>query len=750
MPLTRFVPQPIREALASIGTIGTLLTDPTAREIVRTGKMPRGITPEQAARAEERTLSPFRALGFTPEETTTFMGQRPLAAGAKTGLGLASFFVPGGGATVGQALGRGLLSGALYGAGVAKPGEEIPGAITGGLAGGVTGGALYGLGRGIRGIRERLPEVPVAAPLRKYSRQRMANAIKRNVGIKPPANQIMDDAINFSRQYNIPINDEEGLVDISRQLLGEFGGTVDDLAAEATRQGKHINYNAIFKNLEKFKKNQVLSDRKVVDRVIGDLQNLIEERGDDILSSVQIKRILGSKGKWKSPWQVQSPVATKAYENIYKDISNQLAKENLLGNSFRIANRGVEAGLNLRKWAQKAAEKAGTSATLSDPLQDIILAGALIKGGPGALAGAAVGKFVQSPRFEELLARGAGTTADILERTGGAGMPQLGTAGAGLGQLLGYAGPRAAAAAAVPRRAEELQAAGVTPQEAAGILQEEWGMTPDVLGELLGGAVQPTPTMGAGMQPTMGAALPGMLTQMEAQGMSPSEAAQILRQQGITEQDIIGATQQITPTAGMGPLGLSPSQTADLQKLQYMQEMGWSPKELRPMVADILFRQEEISPEIGAYAQAAGQGLIETKEIPAEIRGQVLGYMQQLGITPPLVEKEKKFAEKEIALKEASSSAQVALDLLEKGVSTGPLATRMQQLGEKVGIVGAGTDYRSALALMNTALGNFFLGATIPEHEERRIVNLLPRPTDQEAVAKKKLEMIVKQLRKYE
>ncbi len=80
------------------------------------------------------------------EQERDDMWKDPLLQSVKNGVGIASFGIPGGG-SLGQAVGRGTLSGAAFGFGGSRPGEEISQMLMGGVGGGAGGGAGYGLSK---------------------------------------------------------------------------------------------------------------------------------------------------------------------------------------------------------------------------------------------------------------------------------------------------------------------------------------------------------------------------------------------------------------------------------------------------------------------------------------------------------------------------------------------------------------------------------------------------------------------------
>lgn len=89
---------------------------------------------------------------FTTEKERQGYWADPLAGGVKSGAGIASFVVPGGGAFGGGikgALKSGATSGAMSGFSASEGGKELEGILGGGLSGGLTSGAMSAVGKGV-------------------------------------------------------------------------------------------------------------------------------------------------------------------------------------------------------------------------------------------------------------------------------------------------------------------------------------------------------------------------------------------------------------------------------------------------------------------------------------------------------------------------------------------------------------------------------------------------------------------------
>lgn len=105
---------------------------------------------------------------------------------------------------------------------------------------------------------------------------------------------------------------------------------------------------------------------------------------------------------------------------------------------------------------------------------------------------------------------------------------------------------------------------------------------------------------------------------------------------------------------------------------------------------------------------------------------------------------------KEKTYQDVATGAEEALKLMNSGkVSTGPVTTPWQQF--KQNIPGAradeGTQFRSKVSMVNTMLKNAWLGGAITPQEYAGLKEALPQPTDQEDIARSKLESIIAGLR---
>jgi hypothetical protein len=120
---------------------------------------------------------------------------------------------------------------------------------------------------------------------------------------------------------------------------------------------------------------------------------------------------------------------------------------------------------------------------------------------------------------------------------------------------------------------------------------------------------------------------------------------------------------------------------------------------------------------------------------------QVAASLLSAGIRPSA--STEKLTESQQKFKTALTSAKDALTYLKGGLNTGPGATALGKIGEVFGKTGTGTEYRAALSLANTAVKSAFLGTAQSVGELKGVTDLIPKATDQESVAKTKLQKLI-------
>ena len=84
--------------------------------------------------------------------------------------------------------------------------------------------------------------------------------------------------------------------------------------------------------------------------------------------------------------------------------------------------------------------------------------------------------------------------------------------------------------------------------------------------------------------------------------------------------------------------------------------------------------------------------------------------------------------------------AEYAKKILESGLKTGPLQTRVAEGGAVLGLSKQFTQYKSAVSNMNSILLQARSGAAVSDQEYERIKGFIPLVTDDENTAKVKIE----------
>lgn len=118
---------------------------------------------------------PDKYFGMSEEESKN-LKEDPLKTGLKAGAGVLSYGVGGGANTaktvigrIGQAVGKGAVSGGLGGFGYSEKDKELEGTLKGGLLGGAIGGTLQGLGEGAKAISKARAKVVNTSSLKDIS-----------------------------------------------------------------------------------------------------------------------------------------------------------------------------------------------------------------------------------------------------------------------------------------------------------------------------------------------------------------------------------------------------------------------------------------------------------------------------------------------------------------------------------------------------------------------------------------------------
>jgi len=141
--------QPFRQGVGILGEFGGTISD-----LVKTAQ----------GKESEVGDDIFRQLGsiYLTEEEKKQLKEDPLKMGLKSGVGVASYGVPGGASkgvtglkAIGQAAGKGALAGTMGGFGYSKEGQELESTLKGGALGGVLGGGLQAISEGVGALAGR-------------------------------------------------------------------------------------------------------------------------------------------------------------------------------------------------------------------------------------------------------------------------------------------------------------------------------------------------------------------------------------------------------------------------------------------------------------------------------------------------------------------------------------------------------------------------------------------------------------------
>lgn len=370
----------------------------------------------------------------------------------KSGVGLASWMVPGAGVGGGILKSMpGLLAGGALGGLSMTEGDilseqalkdTLMGAGTSAVVGGGLGllGKLgKGAGKGVGAVDEAVVGATgqadeavsqglkgkVIGGARQYAQGREMNALKRIVGggkvpDKLGGVQLLKDTVDEATSRGMVINSADDALKLSAQIFDEHGNTVKDAVTQLSTEGKKFDVGQVRKTLKNLYDEALPSERSMIQKVINDVDGHVAQWGDDVASGYSLKQKLGPKGKWSPVYDLNLKPGIEAYEKAYiainDDLSSKVGKD-----AFRKANQKVEYALRLKQYAEKGNLRIMGGATFNDPMQDVALAGGLLAGGPGAAGGALIGKALQAPQFERALGKGVGKVADIAEK----GLPSI-------------------------------------------------------------------------------------------------------------------------------------------------------------------------------------------------------------------------------------------------------------------------------------------------------------------------------------
>lgn len=161
------------------------------------------------------------------------------------------------------------------------------------------------------------------------------------------------------------------------------------------------------------------------------------------------------------------------------------------------------------------------------------------------------------------------------------------------------------------------------------------------------------------------------------------------------------------------------------------------------------FRVEAISR--GADRKSADSYIAKRKKETIELLGQqvdVLESQKKISELTGGTQKDlSKLTEFEKKIVNAQLAGRKALSILEKGEEvSGPISTRIGQIGDLIGRPSKGTEYRSAINLAAAQLFNALAGSAQSEGELKRLEKLMPKDSEQEETAKNKLNTLLSML----
>lgn len=346
----------------------------------------------------------------------------PLLGGFKSSAGIGSFAIPGG-STLGGAVARGIGSGALFGFGTSRPGEELNNTLQGGVGGGIGGGVGFGLGKVASKILNKVPEenilTKVGGKVDDLANRQEVGAFQRAVGKKIPKSLGGQDTARSMKELGLfAVKDADELAEKALSVIDDQGGQIRPALQGINRP---VTADEILKPLQSKLDNPTIlkSDKAALQTVYDDIKGVFDSN-EGILSPEQVynlKQGLGVKSKFDS---TVSNTARDAYRDTYiasNDLIDGILKESGFEN-FRTINKNVSTALNALEYAKQANSQvmAGRPFNLLDT---VTAAGGLSTGGlPGMMLAGGVSKAIQSPQAENLLVKALRGTAKGLDKVG--------------------------------------------------------------------------------------------------------------------------------------------------------------------------------------------------------------------------------------------------------------------------------------------------------------------------------------------
>ncbi len=381
---------------------------PAGQELVRTiGDLGR------TARGEELSQAPETYFGMTPEESAEFT-KDPLQRGVKAGVGLMSYGIPAGAAkgvtglkAVGQAAGKGAISGGLGGFAYSNEGKEIADILKGGAFGGVLGGALQGIGEVSKGIKA----AKISNKLDDMADELQASALKKDIGIAPTTKQgknILPKQISeTANKMGLKIKTPEDLKTFGQTLYEGNVNVANQAAQQLDDLGRVIDITEIKRPLlEQLAKTKSPELQAPIQKVIDSIDNATG--GSNAISAsdlLNLRREWGKLGNWNPFMDPAATTTAGAFEAAYMRANDLLddAFKSAGITGFKDANQALSLAIDADNWAERAIANKSSRPLWNDMTQDAAIAATVFGGGgPGAVAGAVGSKVAQ--RYAEPMA----------------------------------------------------------------------------------------------------------------------------------------------------------------------------------------------------------------------------------------------------------------------------------------------------------------------------------------------------------
>lgn len=384
---------------------------PAGQELVRTiGDLGR------TARGEALSQAPETYFGMTPEESAEF-AEDPLQRGVKAGVGLMSYGVPVGAAkgvtglkAVGQAAGKGAISGGMGGFAYSQEGQEIADILKGGAFGGLVGGALQGIGEVSKGIKA----AKISNKLDDMADELQASALKKDIGIAPTTKQgknILPKQISEkASSMGVKIKSPEDLKSFGQALYESNANVANQAAQQLDDLGRVIDITEIKRPLlEQLAKTKSPELQAPIQKVIDSIDNATG--GSNAISAsdlLNLRREWGKLGNWNPFMDPAATTTAGAFEAAYMR-ANDLLDDAFKGagiTGFKDANKAISLSIDADNWAERAIANKSNRPLWNDMTQDAAIAATVFGGGgPGAVAGAVGSKVAQ--RYAEPIAEKA-------------------------------------------------------------------------------------------------------------------------------------------------------------------------------------------------------------------------------------------------------------------------------------------------------------------------------------------------------